>query len=130
MKSLNSPTAGLSRRKFIKSSAGAGAALASSLAAPALLAQTRAPIKIGNLNSYTGAIAYGLIDSKLSVGLETKFAWEDVAADRGNYANEILLGPSIQVRPLPQMHIDLAVMAGLTDESPITKTVMIAGWEF
>jgi branched-chain amino acid transport system substrate-binding protein len=58
MKSSNSPTSGLSRRKFIKNSAGAGAALASSLAAPALLAQTRAPIKIGNLNSYTGAIAY------------------------------------------------------------------------
>ena len=60
MKSSNSPTAGLSRRKFIKNSAGAGAALASSLAAPALLAQTRAPIKIGNLNSYTGAIAYAV----------------------------------------------------------------------
>jgi branched-chain amino acid transport system substrate-binding protein len=58
MKSSTSPTANLSRRKFIKNSAGAGAALASSLAAPALLAQTRAPIKIGNLNSYTGAIAY------------------------------------------------------------------------
>jgi branched-chain amino acid transport system substrate-binding protein len=58
MKPSNSPTSGLSRRRFIKNSAGAGAALASSLAAPALLAQTRAPIKIGNLNSYTGAIAY------------------------------------------------------------------------
>jgi branched-chain amino acid transport system substrate-binding protein len=58
MKSSHWPTAGLSRRKFIKNSAGAGVALASSLAAPALLAQTRAPIKLGNLNSYTGAIAY------------------------------------------------------------------------
>jgi len=38
--------------------AGAGAALASNLAAPGLLAQTRAPIKLGNLNSFTGAIAY------------------------------------------------------------------------
>ncbi len=58
MKPSHSPAAGLSRRKFIKNTAGAGAALASSLAAPALLAQTRTPIKIGNLNSYTGAIAY------------------------------------------------------------------------
>jgi hypothetical protein len=78
----------------------------------------------------TAGIAYGLIDSKLSIGLETKWAWEDVEADRGNYEREALLGPSIQVRPLPQMHIDLAVMAGLTDDSPVTKTVMIAGWEF
>jgi branched-chain amino acid transport system substrate-binding protein len=58
MEVAGSPLAGLSRRKFLKSSAGAGAALASSLAAPALLAQSRAPIKLGNLNSYTGAIAY------------------------------------------------------------------------
>jgi branched-chain amino acid transport system substrate-binding protein len=48
----------ISRRTFMKSSAGAGAALASTVAAPGLLAQTRAPIKIGNLNSFTGAIAY------------------------------------------------------------------------
>ncbi len=78
----------------------------------------------------TGALAYAVIDSKFSVGVETKFAWEDTKDDRGNFANEILLGPSIQYRPVPQMHIDLAVMPGLTDESPVTKTVMIAGWEF
>jgi branched-chain amino acid transport system substrate-binding protein len=51
-------TSRISRRKFIKNSAGAGAALASSLAAPGLLAQTRAPIRLGHLNSFTGAIAY------------------------------------------------------------------------
>ena len=48
----------MSRRKFMAGTAGAGAALASNLAAPGLLAQTRAPIRLGNLNSFTGAIAY------------------------------------------------------------------------
>jgi branched-chain amino acid transport system substrate-binding protein len=48
-------TVDISRRAF---SAGAGAILASSVAAPALLAQSRAPIKLGHLNSFTGAIAY------------------------------------------------------------------------
>jgi branched-chain amino acid transport system substrate-binding protein len=48
----------ISRRTFIKSSTAAGAALASSVAAPALLAQTRAPIKLGHLNSFTGGLAY------------------------------------------------------------------------
>ncbi len=38
--------------------AAAGAALASNMAAPAILAQTRAPIKLGNLNTYTGGLAY------------------------------------------------------------------------
>jgi branched-chain amino acid transport system substrate-binding protein len=48
----------ISRRKFMAGAAGAGAALTSNLAAPAILAQTRAPIRLGNLNSFTGAIAY------------------------------------------------------------------------
>jgi hypothetical protein len=78
----------------------------------------------------TGGVAYAIKDSVFSLGLEAKAAWENTKADRGDFENEILLGPSIQYRPLPQMHIDLAVMAGLTQESPVTKTVMIGGWEF
>jgi branched-chain amino acid transport system substrate-binding protein len=48
----------ISRRAFVKNSAGAGAALVSALAAPAVLAQANAPIRIGNINSYTGGLAY------------------------------------------------------------------------
>jgi branched-chain amino acid transport system substrate-binding protein len=48
----------VSRRTFLKSSTVAGAALASSVAAPAVLAQSRAPIRLGHLNSFTGGIAY------------------------------------------------------------------------
>jgi branched-chain amino acid transport system substrate-binding protein len=46
----------ISRRTFVAGSA--GAALASGFPAPATLAQTRAPLRLGNLNSFTGAIAY------------------------------------------------------------------------
>src|SRR6266571_1262820 len=49
-------TRGISRRKLLAGTA--GAALASTIGAPAILAQTRAPIRLGNLNSFTGAIAY------------------------------------------------------------------------
>ncbi|AMN41962.1 ABC transporter substrate-binding protein [Rhodoplanes sp. Z2-YC6860] len=48
----------LSRRSFVKHSAAAGAVLTSNLAAPALLAQSKAPIKLGVLNSFTGGLAY------------------------------------------------------------------------
>jgi len=48
----------ISRRKFMAGTGVAGAALASNFAAPGILAQTRAPIRLGNLNSFTGAIAY------------------------------------------------------------------------
>jgi branched-chain amino acid transport system substrate-binding protein len=45
----------ISRRKFVGA---AGAALASNFAAPAILAQSRAPLRLGNLNTFTGGIAY------------------------------------------------------------------------
>ncbi len=56
MKKSNSLVGRVSRRIFVKSTA--GAALASTLAAPRLLAQTKAPIKLGNLNTFTGGLAY------------------------------------------------------------------------
>ncbi len=58
MKKQGSLASRVSRRTFMKVSAGAGAALASNVAAPAILAQTRAPIRLGSLNSYTGGLAY------------------------------------------------------------------------
>jgi branched-chain amino acid transport system substrate-binding protein len=58
MKRLNPFAARLSRRSFVKHSAAAGAVLTSNLAAPALLAQSKAPIKLGVLNSFTGGLAY------------------------------------------------------------------------
>jgi len=58
MKRQNSPASRFSRRIFMRNSAGAGAALVSALAAPRVLAQANAPIRIGNINSYTGGLAY------------------------------------------------------------------------
>src|SRR6202040_1551026 len=48
----------VSRRRLLKASAGAGAALVSTLSAPPILAQSNAPIRIGNLNTFTGGLAY------------------------------------------------------------------------
>ena len=58
MKKQNASANRLSRRIFMRNSAGAGAALAAALAAPRVLAQANAPIRIGNINSYTGGLAY------------------------------------------------------------------------
>ena len=48
----------VSRRTFMAGTAGLGVAAAFSVAAPPILAQTRKPLRLGNLNSFTGAIAY------------------------------------------------------------------------
>jgi branched-chain amino acid transport system substrate-binding protein len=60
---------GLSRRTLLARSAKAGVVLASSFAAPALLAQTRAPLRLGILNSFTGAIAYAAENNLDAMGL-------------------------------------------------------------
>jgi branched-chain amino acid transport system substrate-binding protein len=62
-------TTGLSRRTLLARSAKAGVVLASSFAAPALLAQTRAPLRLGILNSFTGAIAYAAENNLDAMGL-------------------------------------------------------------
>ncbi|HEY1364829.1 MAG TPA: ABC transporter substrate-binding protein [Xanthobacteraceae bacterium] len=52
------PRSDVSRRRLLAGTAGAGVALAFEIGAPAVLAQTRAPLRLGILNSFTGAIAY------------------------------------------------------------------------
>ena len=69
-------------------------------------------------------------DDVFSVGGEVKLAWEDVKGSRGDFSEERLIGPSFQFRPLPQMHVDLAALAGIGDESPRAKGIFIVGWEF
>ena len=56
MKKSGSLASRVSRRTFLQR--GAGAALAAGAPAPAVLAQTRAPIRLGHINSFTGGIAY------------------------------------------------------------------------
>ena len=56
MKRHGSFSTPISRRALFKYTA--GAALASNVAAPAVLAQGRGPIRLGLLNSFTGGIAY------------------------------------------------------------------------
>jgi branched-chain amino acid transport system substrate-binding protein len=58
MKKQNPLGHGVSRRTLIRSAAGAGAAVASGVAAPPILAQVNKPIRLGNINSYTGGLAY------------------------------------------------------------------------
>jgi branched-chain amino acid transport system substrate-binding protein len=49
---------GISRRRLLANAAGGSVVLASALAAPKLLAQTKKPIRLGVINSFTGASAY------------------------------------------------------------------------
>jgi hypothetical protein len=72
----------------------------------------------------TAGLGRTVHDGKFSVGGEVKLALEDVAADRGNYTRELLVGPSVQLHPLPQTRLDLVALTGIGDESPRSKFIL------
>ena len=85
--------------------------------------------ELTNTYELTLGASYAVKDEVVSIGAESKLAWEDVDGRRGNYAHERLVGPSVQFRPLPQMHVDIAALAGFGNESPRAKGILIIGWE-
>ena len=84
-------------------------------------------------NEWTTGLSYSAIDSKVSVGVETQLAMVNskiAPGIRSPYETSFLIGPSLQFRPLPQMHIDLAPLIGTTEPAPRAKTFVVLGYEF
>ncbi|MCA8943087.1 MAG: hypothetical protein KDB80_11045 [Planctomycetes bacterium] len=78
----------------------------------------------------TAGVSHTVVDEKFSAGLEAVASMADDATDRGNFTDEVLVGPTMQYRMMPHAHIDLAVIAGLTKDSPDAKATLVFGWEF
>ena len=84
-------------------------------------------------NEWTTGISYSAEDTKLAVGVETQLAMVNsriAPGLRSPYETSFLAGPSLQFRPLPQMHIDIAPLFGTTQPSLRAKTFVVFGWEF
>lgn len=75
-------------------------------------------------------LSHTLEDEKLSVGMEAEGALADVATNRGDYKKSVYVGPSVQYLPLPNAHLDLVPMFGVTSDSKIAKILLNFGWEF
>jgi hypothetical protein len=87
--------------------------------------------QLENEMQVTGGLAYSLIDSKLSVGLEAQAIWINTKADRSVYVETVYFaGPSIQWRPMPRMHVDFTLLKGIHPDSPEARTFLIIGYEF
>jgi len=78
----------------------------------------------------TLGVARTILDEKLSIGAECKASLIDTHADRGDFSKELEIGPSLQWRPLPQMHIDLAPLIGIGGDSRAADIYLVLGWEF
>ena len=83
-----------------------------------------------NVLGIVAAISFTVIDEVLSVGREHQSEFEVTADDRGHYIDSHISGPSIQLRPLPQMHINIVPLIGIGGHSPGMKLYMVLGWEF
>jgi hypothetical protein len=78
----------------------------------------------------TGGVSYEL-GPKLSAGAEMKCEFVDEHGHRGQFkAPELLIGPSLQYRPLKKLKIDFSPLIGMTHNSPELKSLLIVGWEF
>jgi hypothetical protein len=82
-----------------------------------------------NEYSATAGISYTVIDEKFAIGLEAETAIADTVHARGSFATSTFLGPSLQFRPVPNMHIDFTPLFGLNG-SEQAKIFLNAGWEF
>ena len=79
----------------------------------------------------TGGVSYAITDSLFSVGAETEDGIVDTHHHRGTYnANFFFIGPSFQVRPSEQVHIDFSPLAGIGHENPSFRAYLVIGYEF
>ena len=83
-----------------------------------------------NVYEITGGLSKVLTDEKTSLGGELKAALVDTEEDRGDYEQELLVGPSFQYRPLRNIHIDLAALLGIGTDSPDAQAFFVLGYEF
>ncbi len=84
----------------------------------------------GNVFELTGGLSKTLMDEKFSLGGEVKVEFEDDNTDRGNYTKTLELGPSVQWRPAPGMHLDFAPLFGIGDDSRASDIYLVFGYEF
>ena len=80
--------------------------------------------------SLRSGLSYTVRDYKLAVGGECQASFTDTRADRGSFEESVVVGPSVQVRPFPQMSVNFAPLFGVTDDSPTAQMWFNAGWEF
>jgi len=86
--------------------------------------------ELENEYGLTLGVARTMVDEKLSLGAEIKAALVDTHGERGDFSEELELGPSLQWRPVPAMHLDFAPLFGIGSDSRRADIFLVLGWEF
>ena len=86
-----------------------------------------------NSKEWTLGVSRVIREAKFSFGAESKLAFlsgKDPLGHRGPNDKEWGIGPSLQLRPLPAMHLDVANLFGATHDAPRAQLFVVLGWEF
>jgi hypothetical protein len=75
-------------------------------------------------------LSYSLVDEKLSAGIEMNVERSSGPNLDGVPGTEVLLGPSVQWRPLSRMHLDIVPLIGVTHDSPRVEAFVVFGFDF
>ena len=73
-------------------------------------------------------VSYSLVEERLGVGMEMEYYHEKAAGSAPQ--NEFLIGPSLQWRPAPWCHVDLAPLFGCTHDAPQIEAFLVIGFDF
>ena len=74
--------------------------------------------------------SYSVIDSQLGIGVEMKYVDETARGARGDSERKFLIGPSVQWRPTPRMHIDLTALWGTNEDAQNFEGFVVIGYDF
>jgi hypothetical protein len=83
-----------------------------------------------NEHEITAGVSRTMGDELWSLGGEVKASLTNTHADRSDYQEELLVGPSLQYRPLKNVHLDLATLVGIGADSPDFEGFFVLGYEF
>lgn len=83
-----------------------------------------------NVYELTAGVSKTLKDEQFSLGAEIKTSLADEHDDRGDFSEELLIGPSLQYRPTQRIHMDIAALAGIGNDSPDAQFFFVLGYDF
>lgn len=85
---------------------------------------------LSNNHEITAGLSRVMADEQWSLGGELKASMTNTHADRSEFEEELLVGPSLQYRPLRNIHLDLATLVGIGADSPDFEGFLVLGYEF
>ena len=80
--------------------------------------------------SMRSGVSYTVKDQRLAIGAECQASYTDTEADRGNFEESVVVGPSLQYHPLPPVTVNIAPLFGVTEDAPRAQIWFNFGWEF